>query len=69
MNAKNNTIFHSLRSVIEFNKLQLQKSWGNIKKTGKNIRFNLLKNNLGDSRVFPTSVIKNELYEGLKSCH
>ncbi len=69
MNTKNNTILHSLQSVLTFDKLRLKKSWGHIKKSGESIRINLLKDNMGDSRLFPSSVIKSELYEGLKSCH
>jgi hypothetical protein len=68
MNTKNNTILNSLQSVLTFDKLRLQKSWGHIKKSRENIRFNLLKFTFGDSRIFPHSVLKNESYEGLRPC-
>jgi hypothetical protein len=66
MQPNNNTLF-SLHVKDILNRLCLRRSWSRpVIRNNMILKFNRVKLEYGDSRIFPASELKKNFYEGLK---
>jgi len=64
MQPNNNTVF-SLHIKDAYNKLGLHRSWSRSCRENMTVKFNLMRFDYGDSRIFPFSLLRKDFYEGL----